>query len=174
VIGRNFTPPGIKPEPRVSSPKSGNISQPRDRYAGLVVNNIRPGLPGQLRMRAAATCIASRSTRKALLQCLAKTSRAHGSPVGLEFLRPGCPTISTRHYNTTAKRQNNDVRIVRNAQDTIYALSTANGRAGIAIVRISGAACLDVSSNRCAGPSFETCLNHLVDLSCSLSQEERS
>lgn len=28
--------------------------------------------------------------------------------------------------------------------DTIYALSTASGRAGIAIIRISGSACLDV------------------------------
>jgi hypothetical protein len=35
--------------------------------------------------------------------------------------------------------------------DTIYALSTAPGRAGIAIVRISGPACVDVSS-----PSFES------------------
>lgn len=30
------------------------------------------------------------------------------------------------------------------ADDTIYALSTAHGRAGIAIIRISGSACLDV------------------------------
>lgn len=28
--------------------------------------------------------------------------------------------------------------------DTIYALSTAHGKAGIAIIRISGSACLDV------------------------------
>lgn len=28
--------------------------------------------------------------------------------------------------------------------DTIYALSTAHGRAGIAVIRISGSACLDV------------------------------
>lgn len=34
------------------------------------------------------------------------------------------------------------------AEDTIYALSTAPGRAGIAIVRISGPACLDVSASK--------------------------
>lgn len=30
--------------------------------------------------------------------------------------------------------------------DTIYALSTANGRAGIAVIRISGSSCLDVGT----------------------------
>jgi len=35
------------------------------------------------------------------------------------------------------------------AEETIYALSTAAGSAGIAIVRISGPACLDVSYRGC-------------------------
>jgi hypothetical protein len=34
----------------------------------------------------------------------------------------------------------------RSGEPTIYALSTAAGRAGIAIVRISGSACLDAST----------------------------
>jgi hypothetical protein len=33
---------------------------------------------------------------------------------------------------------------LRREEDTIYALSTASGRAAIAIIRVSGPACLDV------------------------------
>lgn len=38
-----------------------------------------------------------------------------------------------------------DASVVNFVDDTIYALSTAPGRAGIAIIRISGSSCLDVS-----------------------------
>jgi len=44
-----------------------------------------------------------------------------------------------RYFHSVA-RQSIDL-----AEDTIYALSTAEGRAGIAIVRISGPSCLEVS-----------------------------
>lgn len=38
--------------------------------------------------------------------------------------------------------------------DTIYALSSAQGRAGIAVIRISGPSCLDVYKNLCPGRQF--------------------
>lgn len=49
--------------------------------------------------------------------------------------------------------------------DTIYALSTAQGRAGIAVVRISGPSCLDVSPN--SSPNDQ--LSHHPDLHRPLS-----
>ncbi|KAF7932162.1 hypothetical protein BELL_0141g00070 [Botrytis elliptica] len=40
------------------------------------------------------------------------------------------------------------------ADDTIYAVSTASGRAGIAIIRISGSACLDIYQSLCPSKSI--------------------
>ncbi|KAL2760851.1 hypothetical protein ACRALDRAFT_1073471 [Sodiomyces alcalophilus JCM 7366] len=47
-----------------------------------------------------------------------------------------------RHYTTLPAKQSF-------VEDTIYAVSTAQGRAGIAIIRISGPACLDIYRSLC-------------------------
>ncbi|CAN8096050.1 unnamed protein product [Discula destructiva] len=44
-----------------------------------------------------------------------------------------------------------DILAGSSKQDTIYALSSAQGRAGIAVIRISGQACLDVYKSLCPG-----------------------
>ena len=58
---------------------------------------------------------------------------------------------------TALRRQLFNSFAAQSVGDTIYALSTAQGRAGIAVVRISGPACLEVSTrNRSPWSSFQT------------------
>ncbi|TGO39967.1 hypothetical protein BHYA_0044g00080 [Botrytis hyacinthi] len=78
--------------------------------------------------------------------------RVHSSSV-----RPAITLISTGQsgdvktfLHTKAKKRNEFV------DDTIYALSTASGRAGIAIIRISGSACLDIYKSLCPSKSIPT------------------
>ena len=54
---------------------------------------------------------------------------------------------ATEHLSTINKR----LSIVRSDEPTIYALSTAPGRAAIAIIRLSGLDCLNVYENLCPG-----------------------
>lgn len=56
---------------------------------------------------------------------------------------PAITTGSVRHAATIASRHHED--------STIYALSTAPGRGAIAIIRISGPACLDIYRSLCPG-----------------------
>ncbi|TGO13346.1 hypothetical protein BTUL_0071g00230 [Botrytis tulipae] len=69
--------------------------------------------------------------------------------------RPAITSISTGQsrnpktfLHTKAESRNGFV------DDTIYALSTASGRAGIAIIRISGTACLDIYKSLCPSKSI--------------------
>ena len=54
---------------------------------------------------------------------------------------------AAKHLSTTSKSLN----IIRSDEPTIYALSTAPGRAAIAIIRLSGLDCLNVYENLCPG-----------------------
>lgn len=54
-----------------------------------------------------------------------------------------------RHWTSTALRPGQNSQ--GPAHDTIYALSSGSGRAAIAIVRISGPACLDIYQRLCPG-----------------------
>jgi tRNA modification GTPase len=68
------------------------------------------------------------------------TLRSHTSGPR-EFSKQRCTHLQKRHYYATTR----DALIY--GDDTIYALSTALGRAGLAIVRISGPSCVDVRYN---------------------------
>ena len=59
--------------------------------------------------------------------------------------RPLLPTITGRQ----SSGQRSYREFIRDTEPTIYALSTAPGRAAIAIIRISGEACLDVYRSLC-------------------------
>ncbi|KAH8821458.1 tRNA modification GTPase-like protein mss1 [Xylogone sp. PMI_703] len=84
------------------------------------------------------------------------------------FLRPWLTSIArTRAYNlrpnaftqprpikscAPSRKYSSGVPVSQGIElvdDTIYALSTATGRAGIAIIRISGVSCLDIYRNLC-------------------------
>ncbi|KAG8163198.1 hypothetical protein KVR01_006495 [Diaporthe batatas] len=59
-----------------------------------------------------------------------------------------------RRYQIKANRQEHskcgiDVIVGSSKNDTIYALSSAQGRAGIAVIRVSGPACLDIYQKLC-------------------------
>ncbi|KAI9736861.1 MAG: mitochondrial splicing system protein [Claussenomyces sp. TS43310] len=58
------------------------------------------------------------------------------------------PTLDIRRWNSAISTYTSS------SESTIYALSTATGRAGIAIVRISGPACLEVYGTLCRGASL--------------------
>jgi hypothetical protein len=59
---------------------------------------------------------------------------------------PTAKSISRISENSSPRHAAGHDRSAATCNDTIYALSTGSGRAGIAIVRISGPSCLDVSS----------------------------
>jgi tRNA modification GTPase len=58
------------------------------------------------------------------------------------------PKVSQRDLHSSSKQS------LFLGDDTIYAISTAPGRAGIAIIRISGLSCLDVSSSQLNSKPF--------------------
>jgi hypothetical protein len=103
-------------------------------------------------MKHNATIIARRSARIALLSNLRNVSRATPPWIGLDFLNPAQTSrcIGRKRHSTRPSGKNVD-NVGRNLlslfDDTIYALSTAPGRGGIAIIRISGPGCLDVYSS---------------------------
>ena len=86
------------------------------------------------------------------VQCWTKTSRvracsirSHAPPLGArkyDILQPWHPKEIKRNFSLT-----------KHDGHTIYALSTAPGRAAIAIIRISGPACLTVYRGLCPGTS---------------------
>ena len=59
--------------------------------------------------------------------------------------------ICRHRWISTAPGRQLDRRVQSSNEDTIYALSTAPGRAAIAIVRASGPACLDIYRSLCPG-----------------------
>ena len=67
--------------------------------------------------------------------------------------RPVAPLCVGRKYDTLQPWRQREVRrnssLIKNDEPTIYALSTAPGRAAIAIIRISGPACLTVYRELC-------------------------
>lgn len=125
------------------------------RYKGtsaLSSPNILDALPRpliHLTMRQNASILARKSARSALLRQLESLSHQYPARIGLEFLAPVRRSVSPAKRAFTSQHVADQVssslpKIAAVQDDTIYALSTAPGRAGIAIVRISGPACLDV------------------------------
>ncbi|KFY17691.1 hypothetical protein V492_00467 [Pseudogymnoascus sp. VKM F-4246] len=110
-------------------------------------NNKSP--PGRQPYLAVARC----GAQATLLSYLRNASRA-SSRIGLDFLNPShnVPTQS-RHFHSTIRAQQNGESagsgFVSFFDDTIYAVSTAPGRAGIAIIRVSGTGSLDVYRALC-------------------------
>lgn len=80
-------------------------------------------------------------------------SRAQISRVRAYSSRPGPFWSVRRKYDTIQPWHRTEVRrsfnLIKNDEPTIYALSTAPGRAAIAIIRISGPACLIVYKALC-------------------------
>jgi hypothetical protein len=100
-------------------------------------------------MKRNVTLIARRGAQLALLNFLRNTSRA-SSRVGLDFLNPSHNIPPRcRCFHSAIHTQQNGEGVGRGLvpffDDTIYAVSTAPGRAGIAIIRVSGTGSLDVS-----------------------------
>lgn len=100
-------------------------------------------------MKQNVTLIARRGAQTTLLHYLRNASRA-SSKIGLDFLNPShnIPPRCRRFHSTISTQQNGESvgrGIVSFFDDTIYAVSTAPGRAGIAIIRVSGTGSLDVS-----------------------------
>jgi len=72
------------------------------------------------------------------------------------FTKYRIKNLRSIHLIPTARhlsRSSNSPSLIKTNEQTIYALSTAPGRAAIAIIRISGPACLDVYSALCPGKS---------------------
>ena len=61
------------------------------------------------------------------------------------------PTVSIRPIKSQINSANKSTNPRSHADPTIYALSTATGRAAIAIIRISGSACLTIYQALCPG-----------------------
>lgn len=102
-------------------------------------------------MKQNATLIARRGAQLALLSYLRNTSRV-SSRIGLKFLNPSHNLPSwCRHLHSTVREKRNgegvSSSVASSFDDTIYAVSTAPGRAGIAIIRVSGTGSLDVSES---------------------------
>ena len=115
--------------------------------------------------------------RKIKPQCRAQTSKisAYSSVSSRQVFRS-----SVRIYGTFQPWHRKEVRrtlsLINNDEPTIYALSTAPGRAAIAIIRISGPACMSVYRALCPHklppkPRYAT-LRTLFDPSVSLSDDQ--
>ncbi|KFY18152.1 hypothetical protein V491_04837 [Pseudogymnoascus sp. VKM F-3775] len=104
-------------------------------------------------MKRNVTLIARRGAQAALFSYLRNASQA-SSRIGLDFLNPShnTPTRCERFHSTIHTQQNGKSTchgLVSFFDDTIYAVSTAPGRAGIAIIRVSGTGSLDVYRALC-------------------------
>jgi tRNA modification GTPase len=102
-------------------------------------------------MKHNAIRIARGSARIALLSNVRNAFRASTPWIGLHSLNPAHASrcIERKRHSTRSSGGNIDNvgrKLLSLFDDTIYALSTAPGRAGIAVIRISGPACLDVCS----------------------------
>lgn len=100
-------------------------------------------------MKRNVTLIARRGAQAALLSYFCNASRA-SLGIGLDFLNPShnLPSRCRRFHSTIHTKHNGESvgsAILSFFDDTIYAVSTAPGRAGIAIIRVSGTGSLDVS-----------------------------
>ncbi|KFY03950.1 hypothetical protein O988_01109 [Pseudogymnoascus sp. VKM F-3808] len=95
-------------------------------------------------MKRNVTLIARHGAQLALLNFLRTTSRT-SSRVGLDFLNPSHNIPRCRRFHSTIPTGQNGEGVghglVSFFDDTIYAVSTAPGRAGIAIIRVYRALC---------------------------------
>ena len=113
----------------------------RARFAALdlhdlfIILNLCCGRGMRLLCRSLQTLI-SANTR---VICARSTGRAVGVPWRLEEYKHQCRSVIRRTASTLSKPHDS----------SIYALSTAPGRAAIAIIRISGPACLEVYQSLC-------------------------
>lgn len=107
----------------------------------------RTGNTSQLTWRsisiASSTRLGTSSNLRHSIPVISRQLAAAHSPGRIVRTRTSLPAYSRRNsrrrYTTQPAKQSF-------TEDTIYAVSTAQGRAGIAIIRISGPACLDVGS----------------------------
>lgn len=97
-------------------------------------------------MKHNAICIARRSARVALLSNVRNAFHASAPWAGLDSLNAAraLRCIGRKQHSSRRNIDHVGCNLLSLFDDTIYALSTAPGRAGIAIIRISGPACLDV------------------------------
>lgn len=72
---------------------------------------------------------------------------SRGQNVCTGVLRP----VLVSAFHSGPSKHNLDFVAGHSKHDTIYALSSAEGRAGIAVIRVSGPACLDVYRSLCPG-----------------------
>ena len=95
--------------------------------------------------------LSSRSVLRSAYRCLepvqalrSRFSRAHVS----------WESATTRAFHQTLHAPTARRKDILPAADTIYALSTAPGRAAIAVIRISGSACIDIYGGLCPNRPF--------------------
>lgn len=93
----------------------------------------------------------NRSSTSVLSPKVIITSRGHGSQNAFFFPRKIFCAAAVRSFSVQNGHRKTSLDILAgpSKQDTIYALSSAQGRAGIAVIRISGPACLDVYNSLC-------------------------
>lgn len=126
-----------------------NVPQPR-RQERRQHHELRNTLkhPLLLEMKPCNGSVARRAVRRSLLIHLSALSRQSPPWMGLDFLAPSLNAAAIRHYTTNIHTghcvSQKGTKLAGPVDDTIYAVSTAPGRAGIAIIRISGPGCLDV------------------------------
>ncbi|APA15359.1 hypothetical protein sscle_14g101290 [Sclerotinia sclerotiorum 1980 UF-70] len=90
----------------------------------------------------------SRHLRQNVIQSRFNTIASRGTIISgfrhtISVILPSRPKCFKKCFHTQTETS------IGFADDTIYALSTAPGRAGIAIIRISGSACLDIYQSLC-------------------------
>jgi tRNA U34 5-carboxymethylaminomethyl modifying GTPase MnmE/TrmE len=98
-----------------------------------------------------------RSSTLAHRRCLLRsTGRLEGLGSGLRPSRTSCfrTQIHCRALSSNTNTSYTRRKDVAPRQDTIYALSTAPGRAAIAVIRISGPSCLDIYESLCPDAAF--------------------
>ena len=87
------------------------------------------------------------------LRNIERTSQTHVFSCRGHVFRPVAPLSARKEYNTFRPWHSTKPKgihsLIRSGEPTIYALSTAPGRAAIAIIRISGPACLTVYRALC-------------------------
>lgn len=90
----------------------------------------------------------NRTSTFAVLKAI--TERSHG-PQNARFPRKLFSSAAVRSFSAQNGHSKSSLDILAgpSRHDTIYALSSAQGRAGIAVIRISGPSCLDVYNSLC-------------------------
>ena len=150
------------------APNLLNLNRSSQRTA-LLALPFQPTFVRMQRFRLGPRCMQSVSS-----SCRCAIKRKSGL-CRVTILQPRAKNLTT----TCLRHSAGSASSLPPADDTIYALSTAQGRAGIAVIRISGPSCIDVSlchfhghSNQCRSiaPCVQTSPSLNLDgLPCGLS-----